>query len=72
MDKIADWKYIANYLLEGEDRSIIREIEREYYGDAFDCKAAMIRHYLKCSDVSWKKVLSSLRKAGYRNLAHEC
>ena len=70
MDKIADWKRIADYLLEGEDKSIIRRIEKEYYGDAFDCKAAMIRHYLKRSDVSWEKVLSSMRKAGYNNLAY--
>jgi len=36
-----------------------------------NCRAAMIREFLKSGERTWEKVLDSLRKAGYINPAND-
>ena len=72
MDKIADWKRVAAYLLDDENGSIAEMIERKNHCDIEACRLEMIQHYLEHGDVSWKRVVSSLRKAGYTNIARKC
>lgn len=36
-----------------------------------NCRDKMIKHYLKSGDMSWEKVLSSLRNADYTNVAND-
>ena len=67
-----EWKLVAAHLLNDQDGSKTKEIEKTYHGDVADCRAEMIRLFLKGGDVSWQSVLTALRKAGYKNLADKC
>ena len=71
LEKVAEWKLVAAHLLNDQDGSKTKEIEKTYHGDVADCRAEIIRLFLKGSDVSWQSVLTALRKAGYKNLADE-
>ena len=69
LEKVSEWKLVAAHLLNDDDGSKTKEIERTYHGDVADCKAEMIRLFMKSGDISWQSVIASLRKAGYKNLA---
>jgi len=69
MERVADWKAVAVYLLNDEYGNKTVEIERSNHYDVTRCRSAMIKEYLTSDDVSWKSVIEALRNAGYRNLA---
>jgi len=71
LEKVAEWKTVATHLLKDEDGSTIKAIEKTYHHDVEDCRAEMIRQYIKSGDVSWQNILSALRKSNYNNLANE-
>ena len=70
LGKIADWSILAAFLLD-DDGSKTESIAKSNHYQVPDCRAAMIREYLKSGNVSWQKVLEALRDAGYTNLANE-
>ena len=67
-----EWKLVAAHLLNDQDGSKTKEIEKTYHGDVADCRSEMIRLFIKGGDVSWQSMLTALRKAGYKNLADKC
>ena len=69
---MVEWKLVAAHLLNDQDGSKTKEIEKTYHGDVADCRAEMIRLFLKGGDISWQSVQTALRKAGYKNLADKC
>ena len=71
LEKVVDWKTVATHLLKDEDGSKIKGIEMTYHHDVEDCRAEMIRLYLKSGNVSWQNILSALRKSKYSNLADD-
>ena len=68
LDGVVSWKKVAAYLLSDKDGSKVEIIARNYH-IVEDCKAAMIREYFKGGEVSWKRVLEALKKAGENNTA---
>lgn len=70
-DKVSKWRTVAAFLLDDNDGSITEEIEKSCNRDVEDCRDRMIKRYLKSGDISWEKVLSSLRNAGYTNVAND-
>jgi len=68
-ERVADWQTLAAFLLNDDDGSKTHQIERSNHYDVGDCRAAMIREYLRYGNVSWEVVLECLRNAGYKNLA---
>ena len=69
MDGVVSWKTVAAHLLSDEDGSKVETIARNNHDRIEDCRAAMIREYFKSDNVSWKKVLEALIKAGENNTA---
>jgi len=69
--RVPDWKKLAVFLLDDDDRCKTHVIEKSNHYDVDDCKVAMIREYLKSGNVSWEVVLDCLRNAGYKSLAAE-
>ena len=57
------------FLLDDTDGNKVPQIERTNFYDVEACRAAMLVEFLKSGEKSWEKVLSSLRSAGYINLA---
>ncbi|XP_065891760.1 uncharacterized protein [Dysidea avara] len=70
LEKITDWSILAAFLLD-DDGSKTESIAKSNQYQVPDCRAAMIREYLKSGNVSWQNVLKALRAAGYTNLANE-
>jgi len=68
-EEVTDWKTLAVFLLDDDNGSKAEQIEKTYCRDVTECRLKMISEYLKSGDVSWEKVLDSLRKAKYENLA---
>lgn len=71
LDKVVDWKTLAAHLLKDKDGSKVKAIEKSYHHDVKDCRAEMIRLYLKEGEVSWTNIVSTLRKSKYSNLADD-
>lgn len=71
LEKVADWKTLAAYLLQDDDGSKSEAIERENQFMVAECRAAMIREYLQSCNVSWESLLRALKRADYVNLAEE-
>ena len=61
---------VAAYLLSDEDGSKVEIIARNNHRIE-DCRIDMIREYLKSGNISWKKVLEALRKAGEKSTANK-
>ena len=57
------------FLLDDVDGNIVPRIEATNFYNVEKCRDAMIREFIKSGDVTWEKVLESLKLAGYRNLA---
>ena len=68
---MVEWKTVATHLLKDEDGSTVKAIEKTYHYNVEDCRAEMIRLYIKAGAVSWQNVLSALRKSNYYNLAND-
>ena len=66
---VADWKKLAAYLLDDVSGNIVPVINQTNLGDVDGCRDDMIRQFMKSGDVTWMKVIESLQKAGYTNLA---
>ena len=64
LDGVVSWKKVGAFLLSDEDGSKVETIEKNNFYKSEDCRIAMIREYFKSGDVSWKKVLEALTKAG--------
>ena len=64
LDGVVSWKKVAAFLLSDEDGSKVETIEKNNFYKIEDCRIAMLREYFKSGDVSWKKVLEALAKAG--------
>jgi len=71
LERVANWKTLCVFLLDDFDGYIVRRIEKSNHHDVEGCRAAMIREFLKRGECTWEKVLWSLRRAGFRNLASD-
>jgi len=69
-EKISNWKLFGAFLLDDNDGSKTEDIEKSCNHDVGECRDKMIKRYLKSGDVSWDKVLTSLRNADYTNVAN--
>ena len=66
---VVSWKTVAAHLLSDKDGSKVETIEINNSNKVADCRATMIREYMKSGDVSWKKVIEALTKAGEKSIA---
>ena len=66
---VANWEDLATFLLDDADGSKVHQIQRSNHYQVEDCRRAMIREFLKSGNVTWEKVLESLERASYTNLA---
>ena len=69
LEGVTYWKKLATFLLNDAKGTMVPQIETTYHCNVEDCRDAMINHFLKSGDVTWSKVVESLKKAGYDNLA---
>lgn len=70
IEHVDNWKVLGTYLLpEKYIPRVINDIERSYKGNADDCRGALLSEYIKVGDVSWNKVIDSLEKSRYSNVA---
>ena len=69
LSTVSDWKKLCVFLLDDVDGDIVPRIEQSNFYIVEKCRDAMIREFIKSGDVTWEKVLESLKLAGYRNLA---
>ena len=60
---------MAAHLLSDKDGSKVETIARNNHHIIEDCRAAMLREYFRIGQVSWKKVIEALEKAGEKNTA---
>ena len=59
---------MATYLL-SDDKGTKAEIIARDHHRIEDCRAEMIREYIRSGEVSWEKVLEALQKAGEGDIA---
>jgi len=71
LEGVADWKKVCVFLLDDKNGDKVPRIERSNFFNVEACRAAMIVEFLDSGERSWEKVLSSLRSAGYKNLASD-
>ena len=71
LEGVAYWKKLATFLLDDVEGTIVPQIEITNHCNVEDCRDAMINEFLKRGNLSWIKVVESLKKAGYDNLAKQ-
>ena len=70
MEHVDDWKRLGAHLLpEKYIPHLLNQIERTYKGNVDDCRGALLSEYVKAGNVSWDKVIDSLEKSRYSNVA---
>ena len=69
LEGVVSWKTVAAHLLSDKDGSKVETIEINNSYKVADCRATMIREYMKSGNVSWKKVIEALTKAGENAIA---
>ena len=69
LKSVANWEDLAVSLLDDVDGSKVCQIQKSNHYHVEDCRRAMIKEFLKSGNVTWEKVLGSLERAGYTNLA---
>ncbi|XP_065893237.1 uncharacterized protein [Dysidea avara] len=69
LSRVSDWKKLCVFLLDDVDGDIVPRIEQSNFYKVEKCQDAMFREFIKSGDVTWEKVLESLKLAGYKNLA---
>jgi len=69
-EHVDNWKSLGGYLLPEEyTPRLLNDIEQSYNGRVEECRTALITQYLKVGDISWSKVISSLEKSNFSNVA---
>ena len=48
---------------------LLKEIERTHKGNVDDCRGALLSENIEVGEVSWNKVIDSLEKSRYCNVA---
>ena len=70
MEHVDDWKALGAHLLPVKYiPHVLNEIERMHKGYVGDCRSGLISEYIKVGEVSWYKVIDSLEKSRYYNVA---
>ena len=70
MEYVDDWKVLGTQLLPGKYiPHLLKEIERTHKSNVSDCRGALLSEYIKVGEVSWDKVIDSLEKSHYHNVA---
>ena len=70
MEHVDNWKALGAHLLpEKYIPHLLNEIERTHKGNVDDCRGALLSEYIKVGEVSWNKVIDSLEKSRYCNVA---
>ena len=68
-EHVDNWKLLGTYLLpEKYVPRLINDID-ETYKNVDECRWALIREYLKVGEVSWNKVIDSMEKSRFSNVA---
>ena len=68
-EHVDDWKSLGAYLLPEKYIPRLNDIERSYNGRVGECRGALLTEYLKVGEVSWTKVIGSLEKSDFSNVA---
>ena len=70
IEHVDNWKSLGTYLLPKEYiPRVINDIEKTHKGSVEECRWALLTEYLKSGEVSWNKVIDSLEKSHYPNVA---
>ena len=69
IEHVDNWKLFGTHLLPEKYTRVINDIDRTCKGDVDDCRRALLTEYFKNGEVSWNKVISSLEKSHYSNVA---
>ena len=70
MEHVDNWKVLGTHLLpEKYIPYLLNEIERTHKGNVDDCREALLSKYIQVGEVSWDKVIDSLEKSHYPNVA---
>ena len=67
---VDNWKSLGAFLLPGKYiPQVTNDIDRTHKGNVEECRGALLTEYLKVGEVSWDKVIDSLEKSRYSNVA---
>ena len=70
MERVVNWKALGEHLLpQTYIPHLLEEIDRTHRGNVDDCRRALLSEYIKVGNVSWDKVIDSLEKSRYSNVA---
>ena len=70
MEYVDNWKVLGTHLLpEKYIPHLLNEIDRTHKGNVGDCRGTLLSEYIKVGNVSWDKVIDSLEKSHYSNVA---
>ena len=70
MEHVDDWNALGTHLLpEKYIPHLLNEIERTHKGNVNDCRRALLSKFINVGEVSWDKVINSLEKSHYSNVA---
>ena len=70
IEHVNDWKLLGTYLLPDEyTPRVINDINKTHKGDVDECRQALLSEYIKVGEVSWSKIINSLEKSHYSNVA---
>ena len=70
MERVDNWKALGTHLLPVKYiPHLLDEIERTRKGNVDDCRRDLLSEFIKVGEVSWDKVIDSLEKSRYSNVA---
>ena len=70
MEHVDDWYKLGTHLLPKKYiPHLLNQIDRTHKGNVDDCRGALLLEYIKAGNVSWDKVIDSLEKSRYSNVA---
>ena len=70
MERVVNWKTLGTHLLpEKYIPHFLEQIERTRNGNVEDCRRDLLSKFMEVGEVSWDKIIDSLKKSHYSNVA---
>ena len=71
LENVDSWEDLSIFLLDDDFGTKADRIRSRFPHGGTDCHSAMVEEYLRSGDVSWKKVIESLKEIEYNQVAED-
>jgi len=68
---VVNWDTFGAHLLPANELAAIENIRKTHKGNVGECKMALFTKYMEVGERSWTKVITALKKSGYKNIAKD-